>query len=308
MVRDDVPADGGLDRLHRQLRVVRRPSLHQPGELLREGARSDGILGAGRQLDRLAVGLPEHEVLHRDVPAVPGDAALTLAELRLRRALGLGLDEFVQRAALREERLRALDDVALGVDRGARRVAVGHAVRVLPSVQVPGVPRHLTVVAHVVVRRGLYLAPGEGLLEGIRELGDRRGGLGPHRARSVGSHLDLGRAEVLQAEGLVEQGFALTEVRRADGLVDGEREVSTLARAALELLHGQVLAADGAGLDQVDEARGVVARAHGDHRILRELRALGVAVADDVVATWEDDGRGGSGQILVLDWAVAIGK
>ena len=97
-------------------------------------------------------------------------------------------------------------------------------------------------------------------------------------------------------------------MRRADGLVDGEREVSTLARAALELLHGQVLAADGAGLDQVDEARGVVARAHGDHRILRELRALGVAVADDVVATWEDDGRGGSGQILVLDWAVAIGK
>ena len=166
----------------------------------------------------------------------------------------------------------------------------------------PGVPRHLTVVAHVVVRRGLYLAPGEGFLEieGIREFGDRRGGLGPHRARSVGSHLDLGRAEVLQAEGLVEQGFALTEVRRADGLVDGEREVSTLARAALELLHGQVLAADGAGLDQVDEARGVVARAHGDHRILRELRALGVAVADDVVATWET--RHGGDRVRFLFW------
>ena len=226
------------------------------------------------------------------------------------RSRSLGLDKVVERAALGEERLGALRDVGPRVRHGPRRVAVGHAVRVLASVEVAGVPRHLTVVARVVVRRRLDLAAGEGLLERVRELGDGRGGLGAHGARAVGSDLDLRQPEILQAQGFIEKRLALAQVRGTDALVHGEREVPALAWPALELLHGEVLASDGSALEELDEARGIVPRAHGDHRFLRELRALGVAVADDVVATWVGTGgnrvstRGDS----CFGLAVAIGK
>ena len=96
-----------------------------------------------------------------------------------------------------------------------------------------------------------------------------------------------------------------------DALVHGEREVPALAWPALELLHGEVLASDGSALEELDDARGIVPRAHGDHRFLRELRSLGVAVADDVVATWV--GTGGNRVVSTrgdscFGLAVAIGK
>ena len=142
---------------------------------------------------------------------------------------GLGSTKSLSAPRSWRERLRALRDVGPNVRHGPRRVAVGHAVRVLASVEVAGVPRHLTVVARVVVRRRLDLAAGEGLLERVRELGDGRGGLGAHGARAVGSDLDLRQPEILQAEGFIEKRLALAQVRGTDALVHGEREVPALA-------------------------------------------------------------------------------